>query len=295
MRNHHPLYSGLLYPAPEAAPLSEKAGWRLGLTHSNVYMFGYGREWAVEIDKEMTELDAAVYRPFHGGRFEAGAEVSLFYAYEGFLDGIVRWYHERTGAQFYAGQKEAPDYRFLDGVYHDGKKLRSGRAGAGAGDARFWLKTSLWKGERYAVSLQAIVEAPTGDAGRGMGSGMFEYALRALASVGGGGWSLHAGGGAVRPGGLRTGSREVRLDAFYTGYISAVYRASDRIELLAQTMFNTSPAPSADIYVFRDGWAEGTLGLRLRLENGRSLALGFSENLTRSGPDFSIQATLESH
>lgn len=294
MRNHHPLYSGLLYPAPEAAQPSEKTGWRLSLTHSNVYMFGHGREWAVGIDKEMTELDAAVFHPFHGGRFEAGAEVSLFYAYGGFMDGIVRWYHERTGAQFYAGQEDAPDYRFLDDVYHDGKKLRSGRAGAGAGDARFWLKTSLWNGASSAAALQAIVEAPTGDAGKGMGSGMFEYALRALASVGGGGWSFHAGGGAVWPGGLRTGSREASLEAFYTGYLSAGYRASDRLELLAQTMFNTSPSPSADIYVFRDGWAEVTLGFRRRLESGRSVVFGLSENLTRSGPDFSIQMSLES-
>lgn len=291
--NHHPLYVGLLYPPPEVAAPVFKTRWSVSLNHTNVYMIGAKGNWAVAVDKEMTELELSAAYPLSGGRLEAGGAACLYNSSGGFLDGFVRWYHGRIGVSGYSGQTKAPDDRYWDYVYHDGERVSEGREGAMLlGDTDLWLKASLIKADGFDLSAQALAQAPTGGADRGAGSGAWEWGLRAMMSADMDPVTLHLGAGAAIPGQIKRTKDTASLNAIYSGFLGATYRAGARLWIVAQSMFNTSPLQEADIYVFRDPWWEATIGLKTRLKNGRVVGVGLSENLNRTGPDFTIHLSI---
>ena len=293
--NHHPLYVGLLYPAPEDARLAESMVWGLSITHSNVYIKSWKEQWSVDIDKELTQASFTLRAPIRGWKLEAGLEAPVYFSSSGFLDKWVREWHNITGLPGYVGQDRFPDFSYSDETYYDSKILAKGRRNELLpGDITIWLKGNLNKAEGRVFALQIFAQAPTGRAEHGTGSGEWELGARWLGTIGLDPVIVHMGGGFYMPGALARPAYDKRLNNFMAGFAGVEYRWSERLSLIAQSMFNTSPHVDEGPLQYRMPWMEASFGVKYRLESGKVVSLGFSENLNRTAPDFSLHIALTS-
>jgi len=293
IRNHHPLYAGLLYPSPEAAAPVTQTRVSLAVSHSNIYFLDSEGSWKVKIDKELTQFDLAVRHPFAGGRAELGANAPLFYSSAGFLDSFIRRYHQLAGATGYFGQDESADFSFSDTAWHNARQIRDGRRGrAEPGDVTAWVKLALPAGAPWTASIQALAQAPTGEAGRGPGSGSWEAGARLLATRAGLAGAIHLGAGALVPGRIEGTGADVDTVPVLAGFAGYEYYWSARLRLMVQSMFNTSPFANEDYQRVSDPWVEATAGFRYLLPAG-VFSFGVSENLNRQAPDFTIHLSFE--
>jgi hypothetical protein len=293
MRNHHPLYVGLLYPVPETAEIAETPVMRASVNHTNIFLFNTRGEWSTAIDKELTQLDISFTFPIIEGNVEVGVDASAYYSSGGFLDGGMRWWHGRLGVKGYTGQADAPDYRFMDNVKKNGRNLVNGASGASIGDLDFSVKKLLYRDAGLTMSAQGVVRAPVGDADAGYGAGSWEFAGRALAEMRSDWLTLHAGLGAVAPTQMKRMGQTIDLDTMWMGFASAEIPVWERLNLVVQSMFNTSPLKSADIYQYSREFLEITFGFNYRAEDGKIFTFGFSENLNQTAPDFTIHLSVK--
>ncbi|MBF0635534.1 MAG: DUF3187 family protein [Nitrospinae bacterium] len=293
MANHHPLYVGLLHPAPERAQIADSPLMRVNVNHTNIFLFNTRGAWSTGIDKEITQLDLSFTYPVIEENLEVGIDVSAFYSSGGVLDGAIRWWHGRLGVKGYTGQADAPDYRFMDIVRKNGRNLVNGESGASVGDMDFSFKKILYIKSDITLSAQALLRAPVGDADAGYGAGSWELAGRALAEMRSDWLTLHAGLGAVAPTQMKRMGQTVDLDTMWMGFVSVEAPVWDRLNLVVQSMYNTSPLKSADIYQYSREFFEITFGFNYRTENGKVFTFGFSENLNQTAPDFTIHLSVE--
>jgi len=293
-RNHHPLYTGLLYPVPESGTTVKDTTFNTALNYTNIFLFDNEGRSSAFIDKELAELDLSIRYPLADGKVEIGAEAPFYSSSAGFMDGAVRWYHDRLGVPGYEGQAVIPDYTYSDVIRRDGKPvMRGARDQVAPGDASFWIKAEIFSKGPLTVSLQGLTQAPTGNADRGEGSGEWEFGARALATILAGKFAVHLGGGGISPGRVKRSLATTSLNSMLTGFISYERFVSGRFRLLIQSMFNTSPFEDSDLERFRKRWIEATFGFKYQLKSGSILAVGFSENLNRTAPDFTIHFSLE--
>ncbi len=284
----------MLYPTPEGAATVKTASFRAALNYTNIFIFDSKGRQSAFIDKELAELDLSARLPLAGGKIEIGAEAPFYYSSAGFMDGAIRWLHGRVGVPGYSAQAVIPDYTYSDEIRHDGKLIMSGSEEVfSLGDAGFWIKAELFSGKAITVAVQGLAQAPTGDADRGTGSGVWEFGARALVSVAAQKSALHFGGGALMPGMIKRSAENTTLNRMFAGFVAYEYFISDRFRLLAQSMFNSSPFEKADLERFRKRWVEATVGFKYKLKNGSIMAVGLSENLNESAPDFTFHISLE--
>lgn len=293
MRNHHPLYVGLLYPAPERAQIADTAEMRFSVNHTNVFLFNTKGAWSTAVDKEITQLDLSFTYPVIEGDMEVGVDAGAFYSSGGILDGAVRWWHGRIGVKGYIGQADAPDNRFMDIVRKNGRNLVNGEMGTSVGDMDFSVKKLLFRDQKLTLSGQALVRAPIGGADAGYGAGSWEFAGRALAELRSDWLTLHAGLGAVAPAQMKRMGQTVDLDTMWMGFAAVETPVWERLNLVVQSIYNTSPLKSADIYQYSREFVEITFGLNYRAEDGKVFTFGFSENLNQTAPDFTIHLSLK--
>ncbi len=264
------------------------------MNYTNIFVFDNEGRSSAFIDKELAELDLSIRYPLADGKVEIGAEAPFYSSSTGFMDGAVRWYHGRLGIPGYEGQAVIPDYTYSDVIRRDGKPVMRGARDQGAlGDASFWIKAEIFSKGPLTVSLQGLTQAPTGNADRGEGSGEWEFGARALATILAEKFAIHLGGGGISPGRVKRSLATTSLNSMLTGFISYERFVSGRFRLLIQSMFNTSPFEDSDLERFRKRWIEATFGFKYQLKSGTILAVGFSENLNRTAPDFTIHFSLE--
>ena len=293
MANHHPLYVGLLYPAPERAQIADTPAMRVNVNHTNIFLFNTRGAWSTGIDKEITQLDLSFAYPLIEGNLEVGVDASAFYSSGGVLDGAIRWWHGRLGVKGYAGQADAPDYRFMDIVRKNGRNLTKGEMGASVGDMDFSVKKILYSESNLTLSAQAVARAPVGNADAGYGAGTWEFAGRTLAELRGDWLTIHAGFGAVAPGQMKRMGETVDLDTMWMGFAAVEAPVWERLNLVVQSMYNTSPIKSAEIYQYSREFFEITFGFNYRSEDSKVFTFGFSENLNQTAPDFTVHLSVK--
>jgi len=291
MKNHHPLYVGLLSPSPEEAAVVESYKWTIAANHTNIYLFSSGSEWNVNIDKELTEGDISASVAIIPQRLEAGFNVPVYHSYEGFMDTTKRWWHGRLGVGTYAGEVDTPDNRYIETIYHNGNTSLIGEKGWAAGDADFWLKAKVWEDKMTVISAQLLAQAPTGNADMGYGSGQWEGVFRMLGEFRHDIMAASMGVGAALPGSLQRGGENIQLDPVYSGFVAFEIPVVKRLNLVVQSIGSTSPLKSADIIEFSREWVEITFGFNYILESGGVIRLGFSENLNQTAPDFTMHVS----
>lgn len=297
MRNHHPLYLGLLLPPPEAASLVDERRWEATLDYSNAFLFGTDKTWAVAHDYELAELAVTLRQPV-GDRVEIGVRAPLYYQFAGFMDGLLRSWHKFVGVRGYAGQDDAPDYRYRQEVVYDDRDLIRGREREIiGGDVTLWLKGRLWQEGASVTSVALYGQLPTGDATAGLGSGDYEYGARLIGATVVEGVGITGGVGYTLPSRFVGLDAEVEYDGMTSWYLATEWPLGWALPakdwtLVVQTMGNTSPVRATSIYQYRDIFYDITIGFRHAPKGGPVVSVALSENLNKTNPDFTVNMSL---
>jgi len=167
VRNQFPLFISLDAPYLESAAVQDSA--TVSLSYSSVYVTQSSADWTVNMDFEMTELMVRLKKELNE-RTEVGVDIPFYRVTEGFLDEPLAKFHSALGTGDY-GRSARPYNEFLYEVIHQGKPvIKPVVHQSGVGDVRLTAKRVLHDGGPL-VSVQANVEAPTGDAKQGYGNG----------------------------------------------------------------------------------------------------------------------------
>ena len=239
VRNSFPLVSILDAPSPE--PAAYRDSLSLGLTHSSVDFIESDNGFDFRIDTEVTELEIG-YRKTVSDAFEFGVEVPLRSFGSGFLDRGIDRFHRAFGID--SGKAGESANRFFFEVRKDGQTVLRGESGrVGLGDARGYVKRSLFSAGGFAAAIMADVELPTGSAKKGYGNGSVDGKIAFLAD-----WKpverigIHANAGYVFAGDIR-GYTRLPVDNFRYAALAVEAALPARGSLVGQYFIQDSPLP----------------------------------------------------
>jgi len=147
--------------------LDPKPGWRvrLLLDYASAVEFSSNSSASLVLDGELLRLDATVSRDV--GKGFLGASVGLNGAYNGFLDGILDWYHDVTGLRV-AAREARPRNQFDYAItLSNGDSLTREASSAFLGDLR--LFGGLRHSRTWQTMLAVTLPTSTGPTGYGRG------------------------------------------------------------------------------------------------------------------------------
>ena len=289
-RNQFPLFMHVDAPHLESA--STENSFSASLSHSSVYMTKQSRQWIVNLDLEITELDLR-YKKDIPGLFEVGVDVPIVRLTAGFMDGFLSEYHSFFNFPDY-GRSERPRNAFLYEVRKDGALVIQGKDDKTAfGDVRLSLKKKLIQGDPVVnVSVLANVELPTGDAPTGYGSGDVDCGAAILADTNFNEWlRMYSNIGGVFPGRFAGKEKTFSLRPYYYGGVGLEAAAWRSMSLLGQVFVQSSPFPTMGIGPVDDTAVLLVLGGRY--STGRhNVELSLTEDPNTTGaPDFTLNLT----
>jgi hypothetical protein len=284
VRNHYPIFLHTDQPLLEKAIMENAFSMRL--SHSSTYTVQSSKEWEINLDMEITEINLG-YRRIVKGLFEIGLEIPVIAFNSGFMDGFLSDYHDTFGLPDY-GRSRRPQNEFLYEVRRDGETVIKGRSGIGLGDLRISLKRHVHLSNDFTLSIKGDVELPTGNADKGYGNGSLDAGISLLLDKGISDvfityWNI----GAVFPGDVK-GHRVIDLKNFFYG--GAVLEAviGKKFSMVAQLQGQSSIYPETGISAVDRPAYLITIGGRYITER-TGLELSLTEDINTSGaPDFIV-------
>ncbi|MDQ7786468.1 MAG: DUF3187 family protein [Thermodesulfovibrionales bacterium] len=283
-RNQFPLFGVVNTPYLEKAGIENS--FSAVISYSSVYLVDNSAKWGMGLDMEITELNLRAKKNLNDF-MEIGIELPILGFSSGFMDGFLNRYHDVFGFPDY-GRSRRPENEFLYEVRRDNTLIVKGKNGRiQIGDIRLTLKKPVLKSDP-AVSVQASIEFPSGDAKAGFGNGSLDTGLSVMMEKNlGDKLSAYLNFGIVFPGDLRGYERVTLRDYLYGGAAVEVAFWKD-ISLLGQIFIQGSPLPETDIPSM-DGTAV-LLSLGGRYSSGKNtLELSLTEDPNTSGaPDFTM-------
>jgi hypothetical protein len=283
IRNTHPLFIAAPTPVMDSARLADSVD---ALFHySSTFLLDASQAWTAEVDVETAFLEVG-FRKTYSDRLEMSVHLPIVGYQSGFLDDLVRNYHDLIGVD--DGRDRRPNNDFLFVFSRNGQPVIRGRAGkTGVGDLRAGLKGNLLAGNP-AVSIYGFVEFPTGDAEQGFGNEDFDWGLALLVDMQfATRWTVFANAGAVFTDEL-DGLQKIHLDDYLYGGLDLQWSYSPRFHLNVQLTGSGSPYDTG----IRDLDTETlVLGVGGSYSAGRHsrIAMVFSEDLNTAGaPDFML-------
>ncbi|MBI5178548.1 MAG: DUF3187 family protein [Nitrospinae bacterium] len=294
VKNHSPVWFGLLFPTPDAsrAVAEGEPHYRLDLDYSSIFFVQKDKGWEFLFDMELAQATLNARIGFSGG-VEAGIEQPFFHMGGGFMDDAVTNYHSWFGFPMYDGQLGAPRYRFSYRMARNGAVWHGAAPyTVTAGDTTFWLKKELCAKDAATISLKLVGQAPTASTAEGMGNGAWEYGALILADrefreKG----KLGLSAGYIDPGFINRGDY-FPLNRFYYLDASLEYPFG-RWAGVVQFTGATSPYGNAGPDLLSREWQAITFGARYLTDGGKKLEFSFTEDLSFSAPDFTLHAGVE--
>lgn len=286
-RNHRAI-SLLFYRfTPAELPLKESdKRWRLSYTNGNFFYKADG----VEEDYEVSRL-LLKHRKKAGSETEFFFEVPLVIRGSGYMDGIIRWWHENLVPFKDAQRKFYPDWKcrlFLEGDYDEGSAF-------GIGDLGVGLRWDFDKNH----ALRFALEVPTGNTKQLLGSGGVDFGFSLDGNYDlGQGFSSHLQiAGVVQGGCAVSGVRSI----IGQGTVGLIYKNKNE-EWILQWQYEDSPTKTGTKRM-RSTHAFLTMGYRKRLNDDKSLLIFISEDrdflyktvpmVSGLAPDVSFGVTLD--
>jgi hypothetical protein len=284
VRNQFPLFLTFNVPYLEKAAI--ETSFNAGFSHSSVYLVDNSATWEMGLDMEITELNLRAKKKLKDF-IEIGIDLPILSFSSGFMDGFLDSYHDTFGFPDY-GRSERPENEFLYEVRRDNVPLVKGENGRlGIGDIRVTIKTPLLKSDP-AVSLQASIEFPSGDARAGFGNGSIDTGIAIMMDKNfGEKLSSHLNLGVVFPGDLRGYERVPMREYIYGGAAVEAALWKD-LSLLGQVFIQGSPCPETDIpSIDRTAILLSLGGRYYRRDNSFEFSLTEDPN-TSGAPDFTM-------
>lgn len=265
-----------------------------------------------QVDLELTRL-ALTYRRGLTDRWDLGVEVPFYYVFGGFLDETIAETERLFDALKPRRRNEDRENRqdeFAYRLFVGDQLVVEGRDHAvELGDLAIFAKRTFREqdGTLPALALRVGLKAPTGDPGRGMGSGEVDAVAGVAASWNLDRWSAHAGGQVILP--VKDFQDVPGLTALpqLSLYVDGAYSRWRKLALHAQLAV-VSPAFETDHDLAAGGLRPGgrppggdntfeghvlqvTPALSWRFEEDRTLFLGIAEDFG-SSEDTAFDVTL---
>ncbi|MFQ5433031.1 MAG: DUF3187 family protein [Nitrospinota bacterium] len=294
LKNHSPVWFGLLYPEPESAKTAPpgKNSVRFDFDYSSIYFFANNGTWQTNFDMELTQFTIDLRRGGLYWNLEAGVSQPFFYAGGGFMDDFILDYHRAFGFPDYAGQRAAPRNRYLYRVSNGQSTWnRPTPYSFSVGDGSLWLKKVFYKIDSFVASVKAVTQPPMASTTDGFGNGAWEHAFLLLVEKSFDIFELTFNAGIVRPGSINRGENR-RLESYSIMHGAAQYNITNRLSFIAQGTVVTSPYSEPMPKKFLKTWRAVTFGFSYLTRAKRRISLGFLEDLSETGPDFTIHLSV---
>jgi hypothetical protein len=288
VKNQFPIFLPVGQPYLESAATGDS--FSLSLSHSSVYVMQDSAQWDAHLDMELTELNLRFKKDLPG-LFEIGIDVPVLRATGGFMDRPLAWYHRAFHFGDY-GRSSRPRNDFLYDIRLNGRPVVEGDSDrVGFGDVRVTAKRGLVTRGGFKAAVLVSEELPTGNARVGYGNGSYDTGIALLLDQDlADNARLYANAGAVFPGKLRA-FQTVGLNTWYYAGAAAEYLLLDRLSLLGQVMYQTSPYPETGISQIDTAGILLVLGGRYYGTWG-SYEFSLTEDPNTSGaPDFILNLT----
>ena len=289
-----------LMPGP-AAPWDGGAG-RLELTpsvaYSAVFVYEDSERWVAAFDMEMTVLELALKIGL-SRKFSIGADLAFASMSGGFLDSFLEGFHDAFGLPNY-GREQRPRNEFLYVIRKDGEDwLESKFGGMHPLDPSVSLEYLLAdRGDprerpgRFTAGLQYALKLPLGDADAGFGSGRVDHRLSLPMRWVRNPFALYLVPAVSFLSDPDTLGADVRVRNVVGAFLSGEWAFGKRWSALIGFNCHTSPFETTGIHQLDVESVQLDLGFIWSRDDSIRLELSFSEDLTRSAPDFSLRMAL---
>ncbi len=263
----------------------------IDLDYSNEFMNLNSTNWLVLTDMETFGATVG----FSAGFFmdsEISVKAPFSSLHDGFLDQTLCSYHDALGVGN-SGRDARPDNEFAYSVtsYGDQWFSDSGQA-SGLGDIQISINKQIWKNETWWTSVKGTVKLPTGDADSGLGSGGCDAQIMALAD-----WQVHekwllSGGGGhtwlSTPDYLE--GLDVSISSTLFAGLGIKFNWTEAFAILCQSTIWASPYDNTGINALDDAYGEICFGGQYTWQNGWTIEVTLSEDLTRAAADFTLHS-----
>ena len=294
VKNHSPVWFGLLYPEPDMAKTAAggENSIRFDIDYSSIFSFSNNGTRAASFDMELAQFTVDLRRGGLYWNMEAGVSQPFFHTSGGFMDGAILDYHSAFGFPDYPGQRAAPRNRYLYSVTNGAAAWNSPAPNKFTiGDSALWLKKEFYKTDSFVASLKLITQPPVASTTDGFGNGVWEHAFMVLAAKSFETLELTINVGVAEPGGIKRGE-EHALKTYSLIHGSAQYNFSNRLSLIAQGSVVSSPYSEPMPKKFTKTWREITFGFRYLTRSKRKITIAFLEDLSETGPDFTMHLSV---
>jgi hypothetical protein len=141
-------------------------------------------------------------------------------------------------------------------------------------------------------SISYGLKIPTGDENHGFGSGRFDQGLVFLNQYRMSPLTLYLNPGVVLLSDPKTQGADIHVNNIMTFLAGIEYNVSDTWSLMGQLNFVTSPFHHTGIEQMDQDSLELTLGFAVSISPDMTFEFAFSEDLTRTAPDFTVHGAL---
>jgi len=296
VQNRYPLYLMFLTPEPDTPKLIEPGQWQVSLTadYTSVYINEQSSDWSVLMDMEMIILDLGLTYGLTP-HVNLALTVPWISMQAGFLDGPLGTYHEIFGFPDY-GRPDRPENEYGYHMVVNNEDWVDGQSGGlHLGETVIAAKLDLIGTERsqgFASSLSAALKVPTGDVEKGFGSGRHDQFLVLLNRYRLSPISLYLNPGYVWLSDPDSKDADIQVDDMVTLFVGLEWEVFQNLSGISQLNYMTSPLSHTRIPQLDQDSLELVLGLCYSPYEHVVLEAAFSENLTRSAPDFTLHGGL---
>ncbi len=292
--NRLPLHLMFLTPRPTRAGLPARGDLEtsLAVEYASVFLEQSTRRWNILMDMEMTLVDLSLA---YGAGDKLALRIDLPFASmtAGFLDGFLENYHDALGAPNY-GRDNRPADTFGYQISKDGAIWFQGQDGSlrladMTVSAQLELTKSMAGTYHSTSSLLFSLKLPTGDADIGLGSGAMDVGVFVPMQWSATPWSFYFMPGAAWINDPESRQADISARNSFSLFAGTGYDYNDRLRLLAQIGFHTSPLESTDSSWLDNGALELSVGFQRKFGDALAWEFAFSEDLSRAAPDFNLR------
>lgn len=295
-QQRYPLYLMFLTPAPDSPELIGKGRFvtSLSVDYTSIYIDETSEKWSALLDMEMTVVDLSLT---YGIADRVNISLALPWISQngGFLDDPLETYHDFFGFPNY-GRENGPTDEFGYHILVDNEAWFDARSGGlHLGESVVSVKMQLTNAGRHqglTSSLLVALKIPTGDEKHGFGSGRFDQALIFLNQYRFSPFILYLNPGIVLLSDPETQGADIHVNDMMTLLAGVEYNVSDSFSLMGQFNFVTSPFHHTGIEQMDQDSLELALGFAVSMSHDMVFEFAFSEDLTRTAPDFTVHAAL---
>jgi hypothetical protein len=295
-QQRYPLYLMFLTPAPNSPGLIGKGRFETSLSvdYTSIYIDETSEKWSALLDMEMTVVDLSLSYGITN-RLNISLALPWISQNGGFLDGSLETYHDFFGFPNY-GRENGPTDEFGYHISVDDEAWFDARPGGlHLGESVVSVKvrlTSAGPRQGFSSSLLAALKIPTGDEAHGFGSGRFDQALIFLNQYRLSPFILYLDPGIVFLSDPETQGADIHVNDMMTLLAGIEYNVNDSLSLMGQFNFVTSPFHDTGIEQMDQDSLELTLGFAVSISHDMVFEFAFSEDLTRTAPDFTVYGAL---